>query len=419
MQGRTVGLLTLVAVLVTTAACGSSSGSGTHPDQVKLGSVNSLSGAAASSGTDVQHGEELAVQIINGKYPDLKLTLAGKAGLPGLGGAKIKLVTQDDQGSPETGANAVTQLVTQDKAAAIVGGYASAVTKTDAARAERLQTPFVNGSSSAPELTKQGLKWFFRVGPTDATFADSMFGLLQAEAQQGKQVKRIAILHTNDTYGNGVEAVTKAGAQHAGYQVVADVAYDKTANDLTPQVLQIKSARPDVLFDSSYTSDSILLMNALKSQGWYPQALLAYGAGFSDPTFLPTLGPKAEDAMSRAAWSAQIPKPATQAVAKMFQQKFQRPMTENSARGFSSVMAVAVAINEAKSTDPRAIQQAMEKVNIPGSQLIEPWSKIAFDSDHQNSGAEGIVQQVQSGQYKVVYPPKAAVAKIVWPMKVQ
>lgn len=392
---------------------GTPGGSGS---EVIVGSVNSLTGSVASSGNDVQHGEELAVQIINGSYPKLKLSFADKPGLPSLGGAQIKLVTQDDQGSAETGASAVSQLVTQNKVVAIVGGYSSSVTQTASERAERLEVPFVNGSSSAVSLTARGLKWFFRVGPTDATFATTMFQLLAQQAKAGKQVSRIAILHTNDTYGNGVESVTKDAAEKAGYDVVADVAYDTTTTDLTPAILKIKSANPDVLFDSSYTSDSLLLMRGLKSLNWYPAALLAYGAGFSDPTFLPTLKSDANGVMSRAAWSNQIPDPTVQAVAEMFKRNYQREMTENSARGFSSVMALATAINDARSTDPAKIRDALEKVDIPGEMLIEPWSSIKFDSNHQNVGAAGIVQQVHDAQYKIVFPEKVAVAKVIWPL---
>lgn len=417
MHRRIIGL-TAAALLALTAGC-SASGSGSARSgmrQVKIGSVNSLTGTFSSSGGDVQEGEELAAEIINGKFPNLQLPLAAGSGLPALGGAKIDLITQDDQGSPETAANAVTQLVTQDNVAAIVGGYASSVTATASSRAERLQIPFVNGSSSAGVLTTRGLKWFFRVGPTDERFAQTMFGLLQQEAQQGKKVSRIAILHTNDTYGNGVEAVTKTEAQKAGYQVVADVAYDHTTNDMTPEILKLKAAQPDVVFDSSYTSDSLLLMRGLQSLHWYPQALLAYGAGFSDPTFVPTLQSAANGAMSRAAWSSEIPKKSAQMVAQMFKQKFNRDMTENSARGFSSLMAVAVAVNNAKSTDPSKIRSSLENLNIPGGMLIEPWSGIKFGSDHQNTGASGLVQQVQNGQYRIVFPSQYAVAKVVWPM---
>ena len=44
------------------------------------------------------------MQIINGSYPTLKLPFAASKGLPALGNAKVKLVTQDDTGfSPDRG----------------------------------------------------------------------------------------------------------------------------------------------------------------------------------------------------------------------------------------------------------------------------------------------------------------------------
>src|SRR5579875_1373739 len=408
-----------VTALLLVIGCSSSAGTGSgskSPQSVSIGSVLSLTGTDASAGTDVQHGEELAVQIINGSYPQLKLPFASDRGLPALGNAKIKLVTQDDTGSPQTAATAVDTLAAQDHVSAIVGGYASDVTANASQEADRLQVPFVNGSSSADSLTSQGLKYFFRVGPEDATFAASMFGLLKQEQSNGHSISTIGIIHTNDTYGNGVDADTKADAKAAGLKVVADVSYDPTTNALSPEILQLKSKNPDVLFDSSYTSDAFLLVRGMNTLHWHPQALLAYGAGFSDPTFLPTLKSAANGVMSRAAWSDELPNSTSQAVAKMFQQQYHLPMTENSVRGFESVMAVAVAINNAKSTSPSAVESALQKINIPAGQLIAPWSGIKFNSDGQNVDASGIVQQVQDGTYKVVFPPQDAVAKVAWPM---
>ncbi|MGH9070468.1 MAG: ABC transporter substrate-binding protein [Acidimicrobiales bacterium] len=384
-----------------------------------MGAINDKTGKDASAGLDTMHGVELAVQIINGKYPKINLPFAATAGLPNLGHAKIKLITMDTKGSPQVGASDVNQLVTTDHVSAITGGYASAVTQTASARADRLGVPFVNGASSAVSLTQRGLKWFFRTGPNDLTFGKGMFGLLKKEVAAGHPVKKIAILHTNDTYGNGVDKVTKKLATQAGYKVVADVAYSASSTtDLTPEVVKIRNAHPDVLFDSSYTKDAILLMHTLNRLHYYPGMILAYGAGFSDPTFLPTLGSQAEGVMSRAAWSIDIPNAASKTIAAMFQKKFNRPMTENSARSFTAMMTLATAVNNAKSTKPAAILSALEAVNIPHNDLIMPWPGVKFTTDHQNSEAAGIVQQVQGGKYKVIYPPKAAVAKPIWPLSV-
>ncbi len=410
---------TASGLAIAVAACGSSGSSTTSASSgkvtsVPIGIISELSGSNASAGLDTLRGAELAVQVINGSYPGLALPFAAAKGLPGLHGATIKLDVMDTQGSPQTSASDVSQLVSADHVAAIEGSYSSADTETASATADRLGVPFVNAVSSAVSLTQRGLKWFFRVGPTDLTFGQQMFTLV---AHSGQPVHRIAILHTNDTYGDGVDQVTKQLAAEAGYEVVADVGYDATSTtDLTPQVTAIRAASPDVLFDSSYTSDAVLLMQTLNRLDYYPKMLLGYGAGFSDPTFLPTLKSMAEGVMSRAAWSVEIPNKSSQMVAAMFQKEYGRPMTENSARSFTATMALATAINNAGSLAPDSILSALESVNIPGKDLIMPWSGVKFDSDHQNVDATGIVQQVQGSKYDVIFPSQYAVAKLDAPL---
>lgn len=417
MRRSALGVLAgLSVVAVAAAACSSSkSSNGSGGGQIVIGLVNSLTGSNASAGTDTNNGAILAADVINGKYPNIPLSLGKAGGLPNLHGAKIKVVTQDTQSSPETAASAVSTLVTSDHAVGLIGAYSSSETQAASQRAERLGVPFINGASSAPSLTSAGLKWFFRVGPTDQTFGESMFGLLKQQAAS-QPIHRIAILHTNDTYGNGVDQVTKQLAAQNGYTVATDQAYDKTTTDLTPEILRIRGAHPDVVFDSSYTSDALLLVKGMHQFNYSPPAVLAYGAGFSDPTFLPTLGSLANGLMSRAAWSAEIPNAASKAVATAFQQKFGRPMTENSARNFTALWTLAVAINNAGSSDAGKIQSALRSINIPASQLIMPWKGVKFGSDGQNADAQGIVQQVQNGKYQVVYPADHAVAKVIWPL---
>ena len=406
----------LIVLAAATACASSSGGSSSSGGDIVIGGINALTGASASADTDTLHGAELAAQIIDGKYPGIHLPFASGTGLPNLHGAKIKIDALDTQGSPETAVSDVSTLVQSDHAVGIVGAYSSSETQAASARAERFGVPFVNGASSAPSLTQRGLQWFFRVGPTDMTFGEGMFSLLKQETAAGHPVHRIAILHTNDTYGNGVNRVTKQLATQNGYQVVADESYDKTTSDLTPEILAIRAVHPDVLFDSSYTNDAILLVKGLNQFHYHPPAVLGYGAGFSDPTFLPTLGPLAKGLMSRAAWSAEIPNAASQAVAQLFQQTYHRPMTENSARNFTALMTLAMAINNAGSTDPAKVQHALETINVPASDLIMPWAGVRFDNSHQNIEAQGIVQQVQSGSYRVVYPAGSAVAKVAWPV---
>jgi branched-chain amino acid transport system substrate-binding protein len=414
-------LTSLALVLVVAAglsACGGTDGGG-QTTEVKIAGLWPLSGPNATQGNDVLHGAELAVEIINNAYPDLNLPLAKEAGLPGLGGAKLKLITGDTQGKPEVGASEVDRLVTSEKVAAVVGCYQSGVTLTASQRAERFGVPFVNGESSSVALTERGLKWFFRTGPTDDTFARSMFEYLDARKQQGDQVRTVGVLHTNDQYGNDGAGVTKKVAAEKGLDVTADVSFDATAADLGSQVTQMRSKNPDVVFVLAYTDAAIKLMKTLRQFDYYPPALLAYGAGFSDPAFLTGLGPLANGSATRTAWSAEIAekRPSAKTVAEMFAKKYNAPMTENSARAFTAILVLAQAINDARSTKADAVRDALTKIDIPGSRTIMPWIGVRFDAKGQNMGARGVVEQLIGGKYRVVFPADVASTPAVWPMR--
>lgn len=417
---RHASVAIFATVVLALAAC--SSAETTTPAgptaEVKIAGLWPLSGANATQGTDVLYGAQLAVEIVNGEYP-LDLPLAREAGLPGLGGAKLKLITGDTQGKPEVGASEVDRLVTNEKVAAVVGAYQSGVTLTASQRAERLGVPFVNGESSSTALTERGLKWFFRTGPSDKTFASTMFDYLESQKTKGKQVKTVGVLHTNDQYGNDGADVTKKVAAERGLEVVADVPFEPTAADLGSQVTQIRAKNPDVLFVLAYTDGAIKLIKTMEQLAYYPPSLLAYGAGFSDPAFLTGVGTSADGAASRAAWATEIAENSLVAktVSEMFKDKYNQPMTENSARSFTAILALAQAINNAKSTDPEAIRKALTELNVPSEQLIMPWEGISFDSTGQNSGARGVVQQLVDGKYKVIFPVEFATAEAAWPMK--
>jgi branched-chain amino acid transport system substrate-binding protein len=409
-----------VLVAVGLAACGGQSGSGGGGvTEVKIAGLWPLSGANATQGTDVLHGAQLAVDLINEAHSDIDLPLAAGTGLPGLGGAKLTLITGDTQGKPEVGASEVDRLVTSEKVAAVIGCYQSGVTLTASQRAERLGVPFVNEASSSKALTERGLKWFFRTGPTDKTFAETMFSYVDAQRQQGKTAKTIAVFHSNDQFGNDGGTVTKGVAAQHGTDVVADVSFDPNAADLSSQVAQVRAKNPDVLFVLAYTDAAIKLMKTLRQLNYYPPALLAYGSGFADPAFVTGLGDLANGVSSRAAWSAEIAdkRPAAKAVANLFQQKYNAPMTENSARAFTAVLTLAQAIDAAKSTNPSAIRDALRGLDVPGNQTIMPWTNIKFDASGQNTGAAGVVEQMLGGKYRVVFPADLAAVQPVWPLQ--
>src|ERR1700759_4623718 len=70
--------------------------------EVAIGIIYPFSGASAQIGVDAQKAFETAADIVNNNY-DFDLPLAKGEGLPGLGGAKIKLVFAPHQTDPQKG----------------------------------------------------------------------------------------------------------------------------------------------------------------------------------------------------------------------------------------------------------------------------------------------------------------------------
>lgn len=412
-------VLALTACSSSSSGAGGGSGSSGGGAPVKVAALYPLTGAVATQGKDTMNGAQFAAEIVNGDYPDIDLPLAKGKGLPGLGGRLVELTSVDTQGDPQKGATSAEQAVTGDKAVALIGAYQSAVTKAASQRAERLGVPFVNGESSSTDLTERGLTWFFRTGPSDATFARSFFDFVDAQRKAGKPAQKIAIFHGNETYGNDGAKITKQLAGERGYDVVADVSYDTTATDLTSQVQQLRAAKPDIVFVLSYPDPAAKFVATLKQLNWYPSAVLAYGAGFVDPSFIKSSGPDAQGMMTRASWSLEIAqsRPAAKTIADLYQKKYDVAMTENSARSFTAALTLFQAIDTAKSTEPEKIKQALIATDIPAEQTIMPWVRIKFDDKHQNTGAAGVVEQLKDAEYKVVFPADVAKTPVLWPFR--
>lgn len=156
----------LVAAVVLAMALALCAGPGLAQEKViKIGALYPLTGNLAATGAECKRGIDLAVQIINGKY-DLNMPYAKTAGIPNLGGAKLQIIYADTQGDPKNGLAEAERLITQEKCVALIGTYASAVTKTASQAAERLKIPFVCSDSYHAHFDRPRLQILFpRVAP--------------------------------------------------------------------------------------------------------------------------------------------------------------------------------------------------------------------------------------------------------------
>ena len=385
--------------------------------EVVVGALYPLSGANAQIGIDAKQAFETALDIVNNVH-DLDLPLAKTAGLPGLGGAKVRIVYADHQGDPQTGRAEAERLITQDKVAAVIGCYHSAVSATASQTAERYAAPFMCADSSSPNLQRRGLKFFFRASPHDEMFSQAMFDMLDNLRKKGEKIETLALFHEDTIFGTDSANVQLKLAKDRGYKVLADVKYRANSPSLTAEVQQLKAANADVLMPSSYTTDSILLMRTMDELGYKPKAIIAQSAGFSEQAFYTAVGPLAEGVITRGSFSLDLvtKRSSVGTVNDMFKKRSSKDLNDNTSRQFMAMLVLADAINRAQATDGEKIRAALAATNIPGDKTIMPWKDVKFDEQGQNNDCDPVLLQWLKGKFVTIFPPQAAVAEVLWPM---
>ncbi len=407
-----VGLVVLIALAVPGLAAA-------QAPEVVIGVLYPMTGPVAQIGIDSRNAINVALDIINNRH-DLKLPLAAEAGLPRLGGAKVRVVVVDHQGKPDIGQAEAERLITQEKVHALFGAYFSSVTNTASQVAERMGIPLLNADSSSPALTERGFQWFFRTSPHDGHFSLVMFDFLRDLEQRKKiKLKSMAILNENTAFGSDSAKVQEEFAKKYGYEVVAKLPFKTGSPSLDAEIGRLKAANPDVLLPSIYTSDALLFTRAAKNLDYNPKMILAQDAGYTDPKFVAEMGKEAEGAITRAPFAMDLAdrKPLIPVVNEMFRrQSGGRDLSDVPARVFTGFLVLADAINRAGSTSPAAIQQALRQTNMPAEQLLMPWTGVRFDEKGQNTGVRAILMQLRGGTYYTVYPFELAAQDVLYPI---
>jgi branched-chain amino acid transport system substrate-binding protein len=372
-------------------------------DPVKIGAIYPLTGNAASAGQSAKDAVHLGAEIVNTAHPELKaLPLGATAGLPNLGGAQIELDEADHQGNPQVGQQQTLRLITQDHVVAMLGTYHSSVSLVATAVAERQGIPYLVADSVASNITGRGFKWTFRTTPIAPDFA---------------KIDNLAIVNENTDYGTSVGASIVEAAKTANIPVAAQIAYNANGADVSAQVLQLKTANPDVVIFISYTADIILYFKTMKNLDYLPPIIIGDDAGFSDPSFIPNVGDLAQGAINRSAFDIGKPGSNSYIVDQMFKAKYGRDLDDTSARWLQGFLVLTDAINRAGSTDPEKIRAALSATDLKPDQLIMGYNGVKFDDTGQNTLAATYLVQLKGKEYVSVWPADRATAKLELPMK--
>ncbi len=402
--------------------------------EIKIGVILPLSGPLAPIGKTLKEGAELAADMVNVKYPGIGISISEWEGIPGMGGARIKLIFADSRGDPSWGAEQAKQLIRDEKVVGLLGSYQSSVTKAASAEAEKAGIPFINPDSISPALSKRGFKWFWRVTPHETWFIADLFnfleGLVQGKAPGVKAIPKselepLAVAVENTGWGSATLIEIEKFARERGWKITEAFKYPHKAADLTSESRRLTASQAPTYLFASHVSDAILFVKTMKEMKAAPVLIWRQNGGFNIPDFTKTLGSDVNGIMSRDLFSPLLGKvkPEVAKINKIFKDKMGYDLDANSARNFIGVQVLAHALNHAGSTDPQALQKALNELHIPERELIMPWKGVKFGSPfpgdaQQNELGSGIIIQYQGypdGRQEIVYPFEMATSGLIFP----
>jgi branched-chain amino acid transport system substrate-binding protein len=284
----------------------------------------------------------------------------------GVLGQPIALVYEDDQGIPEKGRAAVEKLITRDKVVAIVGPHQSSNCLAEIEVAKRYDIPYVNTNCWSDDIRKKGYKQVFNPANYNSRVAFAM-----AETLAGLGVKRVIAFCENTDYGIGqAKAVAEALKKKAPNVEYRYETLDRTGKDFTPAVLPLRSNPPDAVLMMMLPPAAYIVMNQLYEQGVAPtdKTWLYDGAGLGDyPDFWQNVKEAGKNLIEFGLYHPNMGVPKLgQEVGEAYQKKTNNEPNRLIFQAADSLLLVADAIKQAKSTKPEAMIKALETMTFSG-----------------------------------------------------
>ena len=303
-------------------------------------------------GVQVKDGVEIMKDMINAK--------GGVLGRP------IKLIYEDNQGVPEKGRAAAEKLITKDKVVAVTGGHQSSVCLAEIEVAHRYEVPYVNTNCWSDDIRKKGYPEVFNPSNYNSRVATAM-----AETIAAMKVKSVVAFAENTDYGIGQAKALgdqlKAKAPNVQYKYET---LDRAAKDFTPAVLALRANPPDMIATMMLPPAAYILMNQLYEQGVAPSSKTWFydGAGIADyPDFWQNVKDAGKYMLNFGLYHPQmdIP-PIGKEMAAEYTKRTKNEPNRLVFQAADSLLLIAEAIKQAKSTDPKAITKALQAIKFAG-----------------------------------------------------
>lgn len=393
-----MSLKSLLAAAVAVSALGAS---GALACEVDVGLVLELTGPAGVYG-------QAGAKAVTMAFDDMNA--AGGVTTDSGTDCKIVPLLRDSQSQSTVAVDQATQLVNVSHVPVVIGGIISSVTlpilTSVTAPAKVVQ---VSPAASSPTLTTLGQDgktggYFFRTITSDA-----LQGTAAAKYAVDQGMKKLAIVYVNNDFGLNMMREFQKAYESLGGTITSATPYNEKQASYSSEATAAMKGDPQALYLISTPVDGATIARAWISNGGPQKFLLNDGMNSED--FIKAVGKK----YLNGAYGTSSGTDET-ASTKYFYDSFAKvsggiaPDAPAADRSYDAGAIVALAIAEAKSTDPAKIRDAIHAVTAPGGTPIhagpEEFKKaLALIADGKPVKYEGVIGPVSFDQYGDITGP--------------
>lgn len=318
----------------------------TAKEPVYIGALLPLSEPGApQAGQLILRGIELGAEYVN--------TVMGGT----VDGRPVEIVIEDDKGTPEVGASGYRRLVQEKQVVGVTGCYHSSVCLATIEVAKQLGAPVIVTQGSNAAITETGYPQVFRTHLIDTVRATALVDFAKNNGFQ-----RVAIIADNTDFGVGLTGEVEKQGTAAGLEVKTMI-YDKTAVDLTPELLEVQAWGPDILFNGGTGNPEHLLIDQSYEIGLFPDVPMLATSDWpyrSDEywslhpetgvgMYIVTAYHKDMELSEKGKWFQET-----------YRERFGEDPTYSSFNGFGDAVILAEAVKNAGTTDLAKVVEALE-----------------------------------------------------------
>jgi branched-chain amino acid transport system substrate-binding protein len=311
---------------------------------VKIGHLIPQSGFLSPMGEYMINAAKLAVEEINA---------AG-----GVLGRQLQLVPEDDQ-NPGVAVQKATKLIQQEKVDALVGTVSSAVCLAVMEVADRSKMLLVNTGSNSDEIRGKRCNFYtFSVEGSNSQYVNTIGRYLIKQ----KQYKRWYFLTSDYAFGHDLLRVSRMLLKKMGGTEIGSELIPTGTMDFSSYLLKVRNLKPDVVFQNLAGTDQTNFMKQYAEFG----LTMEVAGGLIDTLLMWPVGVGSITGSFPLLWWYDLPYDETKRFAAAFTKKYGKP-PENQAWGdYYSTKAIAMAIQQAGTTDSKKVVEAMEKIKFDG-----------------------------------------------------